>query len=75
MNLGTKWGNHKILLQSIMISGFIFIMMIVIEYINVQSKGLWENQFTGNKWKQYIFAEILGAIPGCLGAFTMVALF
>lgn len=65
----------KIFLKSIMISGFVFIMMVVIEYINVQSKGMWEKFLTGNKWKQYIFAAILGAIPGCLGAFTMVALF
>ncbi|HTN68668.1 MAG TPA: putative manganese transporter [Dysgonamonadaceae bacterium] len=66
---------YKIFLQSIMISGFVFIMMVVIEYINVQSKGMWGKLLTGNKWKQYLFAGILGAIPGCLGAFTMVALF
>jgi len=27
------------------------------------------------KWRQYLIAGILGAIPGCLGAFTMVAMF
>lgn len=58
-----------------MITGFVFIMMIVIEYINVQSKGLWQKQLTGNKWKQYLIAGLLGAIPGCLGAFTVVAMF
>jgi len=58
-----------------MISGFVFIMMMVIEYINVQSKGLWQKHLTGNKWKQYLIAGLLGAIPGCLGAFTVVALF
>ena len=62
-------------LQSIMITGFVFIMMMVIEYINVQSKGLWQKHLTGNKWKQYLIAGFLGAIPGCLGAFTVVALF
>jgi len=66
---------YKIFLQSVMISGFVFIMMVVIEYINVQSKGMWGKLLTGNRWKQYLFAGILGAIPGCLGAFTMVALF
>jgi len=66
---------YKMFLQSIMISGFVFIMMMVIEYINVQSKGLWQKHLIGNKWKQYLIAGLLGAIPGCLGAFTAVALF
>jgi len=66
---------YKIFLHSIMITGFVFVMMLVIEYINVQSKGLWQKNLTKNKWRQYLIAGILGAIPGCLGAFTMVAMF
>jgi hypothetical protein len=58
-----------------MITGFVFVMMLLIEYINVQSKGLWQKNLTKNKWRQYLIAGILGAIPGCLGAFTMVAMF
>ncbi len=65
----------QILKQAIMITGFIFVMMLVIEYINVQTKGLWHESISKNKWKQYLFAGLLGAIPGCLGAFTAVALF
>lgn len=64
-----------ILLKSLMITGFVFIMMLAIEYINVQSNGIWQNKLADNSWKQYIFAALLGAIPGCLGAFTAVALF
>ncbi len=64
-----------ILKQSVMITGFVFVMMLVIEYINVQTNGIWQNKLSGNRWKQYIFAALLGAIPGCLGAFTVVALF
>lgn len=44
---------YKMFLQSIMISGFVFIMMMVIEYINVQSKGLWQKHLTGNKFKDF----------------------
>ena len=61
--------------QAIMITGFVFVMMLVIEYINIQTKGLWHTQFLGNRWKQYIVAAMLGVIPGCLGAFTAVSLF
>lgn len=64
-----------VLKQAIMITGFVFVMMLVIEYVNVQTNGIWKNAIAGSKWKQYIFASILGAIPGCLGAFTAVTLF
>jgi len=65
----------KIFLQALQITGFIFVMMLVIEYINVQSHGVWQKGLTGSKWKQYLVAGVLGAIPGCLGAFTVVALY
>ncbi len=66
---------YKIFLKSVMISGFVFIMMVLIEYINVQSKGVWQKYLISNRWKQYLIAGVLGALPGCLGAFTMVTLF
>ena len=66
---------YKIGLHAIMITGFVFVMMLVIEYINVQSKGLWQKNLTKNKWSQYLIAGVLGAIPGCLGAFTVVAMY
>jgi|AntAceMinimDraft_17_1070374.scaffolds.fasta_scaffold00132_12 hypothetical protein len=61
--------------QALMITSFVFVMMLVIEYINVQTNGIWQKHISENKWKQYLFAGFLGAIPGCLGAFTAVALF
>ena len=61
--------------HAIMITSFVFVMMLVIEYINVKTRGMWQNLISQNKWKQYLFAALLGAIPGCLGAFTAVALF
>lgn len=65
----------QLLMKAIMISGFVFIMMVLIEYVNVQTKGLWRKAIEGSVWKQYLFGALMGAIPGCLGAFTMVALF
>ncbi|MEE9431113.1 MAG: putative manganese transporter [Melioribacteraceae bacterium] len=61
--------------HAIMITGFVFVMMLAIEYINVQTKGVWQKNLSSSKWKHYFFAAFLGAIPGCLGAFTAVALF
>ena len=61
--------------HAITITGFVFVMMLVIEYINVQTKGLWQKSIARHKWQQYLLAAVLGALPGCLGAFTAVALF
>lgn len=61
--------------HAIIITGFVFVMMLVIEYINVQTRGLWQKSISGHKWQQYLLAAVLGALPGCLGAFTAVALF
>lgn len=58
-----------------MITGFVFVMMLVIEYINVETKGVWQNSLKDSRWKQYLLAAFLGATPGCLGAFTVVALY
>lgn len=65
----------EVLKHALMITGFVFVMMLIIEYINVQTKGLWQNDLAESKWKQYFLAAFLGAIPGCLGAFTAVTLF
>ena len=61
--------------HAVVITGFVFVMMLVIEYINVQTKGIWQQNLFGNSWKTYLLAGVLGALPGCLGAFTAVALF
>jgi len=52
-----------------------FVMMLVIEYINVQTRGVWHDVLKKGKWTQYILAALLGATPGCLGAFTVVTLY
>ncbi|RKY58114.1 MAG: hypothetical protein DRP96_08920, partial [Candidatus Neomarinimicrobiota bacterium] len=61
--------------QSLMITGFIFVMMLVIEYVNVQTRGIWRDVLKRGRLMQYFIAALLGAIPGCLGAFTAVTLF
>jgi hypothetical protein len=50
-------------------------MMLVIEYLHVRTQGFWEQRLRVHRWGQYLLAAILGASPGCLGAFAMVALY
>lgn len=62
-------------LHALMISGFVFVMMLVIEYLNVLTQGAWQEGLRGNRWRQYLLAAFLGATPGCLGAFAVVSLY
>lgn len=60
---------------TIMITSFVFLMMLVIEYVNVLTHGSWQKKLGKNKFAQYVVSILLGAIPGCLGAFTVVSLY
>ena len=64
-----------ILQDTIMISAFVAVMMIFVEYVNVLTEGRWQEAVSGARWKQYLIAAALGATPGCLGAFVVVALY
>ena len=64
-----------ILRQSATITLFVLSMMLIIEYLNVFSRGIWGNNLKTSTWKQILLAAILGIIPGCLGAYTAVSLY
>jgi len=61
--------------HTLSITGFVFVMMLVIEYVNVFSKGLWRDGLAGSRWRQYLVAALLGVTPGCLGAFMVVGMY
>ena len=65
----------EVLKHSIMITVFVIVMMIVIEFINVQSKGTWNAYLKKSSWLQIIIAALLGVFPGCLGSFAAVSLY
>jgi hypothetical protein len=50
-------------------------MMLLIEYVNVKTQGTWQNKLKKNKMGQYLLCVFLGAVPGCLGSFTVVSLY
>lgn len=57
------------------ITGFVAVMMLVIEYVNVLTQGQWQQSLNRHQWGQYLLAALLGATPGCLGAFAVVAMY
>jgi len=51
------------------------VMMLLIDYINVFTKGKMKKAVRGGKGRQYLTASFLGATPGCLGAFMNVSFY
>ncbi len=61
--------------HSLMITAFVLLMMVVIDYINVQSKNVWADRLRNSPLMQILIAAFLGITPGCMGAFTIVSLY
>ena len=64
-----------IIRNSLLITGLVMVMMLVIEYINVVSSGQRLQNLQKSRGKQLIVAALLGLVPGCIGGFAVVSLF
>lgn len=64
-----------VLRNSILITGLVTIMMMMIECLNVESRGRGLKWLKGSKAGQVVFSAFLGAIPGCMGGFASVSLY
>jgi hypothetical protein len=65
----------EILNHTLMITVFVFVMMLIVDYVNVLTKGKMGTGLRGGIWHQYVLSSALGATPGCLGAFMNVAFY
>ena len=65
----------EIIKSTILITGLVITMMLIIEFLNVKSKGKIFDKLKGSKIKQVITAACLGLIPGCIGGFAVVSLY
>lgn len=61
--------------HGVMITVFVFIMMIFIDYIEVLTEGRMSSLIKGGRFRQYIMTSFLGSTPGCLGAFMNVSFY
>ena len=66
---------YIILQQTLIITTLVIGMMMVIEFINVRTGGLWSKKLQTRPWIQILFSIIMGFIPGCLGTYTVVSLY
>ncbi len=64
-----------ILRNSILITGLVVVMMMMIESLNIESGGLFFKGLRKTKIGQVIFGAVLGSIPGCMGGFATVSLY
>ena len=65
----------EIFKEALKITSFVFTMMLLIDYVDVQTKGALQQKIKNSRFKQYFAGAFLGALPGCLGSFTTVSLY
>ncbi|MDD5557437.1 MAG: putative manganese transporter [bacterium] len=61
--------------HAILVSAFVFAMMTIVDYANVLSRGRLGAILRRGGTRQYVGAALLGATPGCLGAFAVTSLY
>ena len=61
--------------QTVLITLFVFITMLIVDYANVATTGRLSHIMKGGRWRQYLVASILGVAPGCVGSFMNVSFY
>ena len=61
--------------DTILITGLVTVMMLLIEYININSHGSTFEKLKSSSFKQVLTGAFLGLIPGCIGGFAAVSLY
>lgn len=64
-----------VLRNSVLITGLVVVMMMMIESLNIESKGLFFAGLKKTRFGQVIIAALLGTVPGCMGGFATVSLY
>ena len=65
----------EIFQHALIITVFVIIMMLLIEYLSVQTRGSWNKTFEKNPLLQILIAAVMGVLPGCLGVYLIVSLY
>ena len=66
---------YGILKHALMITIFVFVMMLLVDFLDTATKKRMSDIMKGGKLRQYTLASFLGSTPGCLGAFMNVSLY
>ena len=60
---------------SVLISGLVVVMMMIIESFNVESDGRIFRSLQKSGFAQVLVSSLLGTVPGCVGGFAAVSLY
>ena len=61
--------------NTFLITGLVMVMMLLIEYLNIHSKGRSFSRLEQSRFGQVLLGALLGLVPGCIGGFALVSLF
>jgi hypothetical protein len=64
-----------VLTDALLITGFVFVMMLIVEYLNVVTRGAVQRMAGRQGLPAYAASSALGAVPGCLGSFAAASLY
>jgi hypothetical protein len=66
----------RVFTQTVQVTLLVLIMMTLVDAVNVWTRGKLASLLKGaGRWRQYVVASLIGAAPGCMGAFTNVSLY
>jgi hypothetical protein len=61
--------------HALIITIFVLVMMMLVDYMNILTRGRLNLWVKGGYWKQYIISSAIATTPGCLGAFMNVSFY
>lgn len=64
-----------VLLETLKILIIVFVLMVIIEYMELRTQRKMSSWMTRGPWRQYTLSSFLGATPGCVGAFASVSFY
>ncbi len=64
-----------VLRNSVLITGLVMIMMLMLEYVNLHSHGKVFTRLSQNRFGQVVLGAGLGLVPGCMGGFAAVSMY
>ena len=57
------------------VSGIVFIMMVLVDFFDVRTRGKIKSIVHKSRWNEYFTASFLGATPGCVGSYINVSMY
>jgi len=65
----------EIFKEAVTVTLLVLIMMIVVDFLDVKSRGRFHGFIENNRLRQYVATSFLGVMPGCFGSFLNVSMY